>query len=285
MIRALVVCLALLTATAAEAASRFSAMTYNIRLDLASEGANAWPYRRKAVASLIAYYAPDLVGMQEVLHHQKDALETDLPDYAFVGVARDDGARAGEYSPIGYRRERYRLVQSGTFWLSPTPDRPSKGWDAAYPRIVTWARLRDRNDGRFVLAVNTHLDHVGAVARLESARLIRRWLGANHRRAEALVLLGDFNGPPSSPAHAAITARGPGALRDTLAISRRPHFGPPGTFNGFKIEQAPDSPIDHIFVGSGIVVLRHATLTQHDGGRLPSDHYPVLADLCTGPGC
>lgn len=276
-----------LPAAAKERADRFSAMTYNIRLDLASDGDNAWPHRRGAVTGLVGYYSPDLIGMQEVLLHQKQAIEADLPRYIFVGVARDDGKEQGEFSPLGFRRDRFTLVASGTFWLSPTPDAPSRGWDAALPRIASWARLKDRSSRLTLLAVNTHFDHVGKEARLESARQLRRWIGANRRRGETVVLMGDFNSPVDSPPHDAITgpAPGPAALHDTLAISRTPHFGPLGTFTGFDIERNDPSPIDHIFVNEGTTVLRHATLTQQTGGKLPSDHYPVLADLCVGRGC
>ncbi|WP_432770245.1 MAG: endonuclease/exonuclease/phosphatase family protein [Sphingopyxis sp.] len=274
-----------LPAAAKERADRYSAMTYNIRLDLASDGDNAWPHRRAAVTALVAYYAPDLVGMQEVLLHQKQAVEADLPGYAFVGVARDDGKDQGEFSPLGYRRDRFALLASGTFWLSPTPGVPGKGWDAAYPRVATWARLLDPAARRSLLVVNTHFDHVGTVARLESARQIRRWIAANRKRGETAMLMGDFNSPTASPAYAAIVDPGAGVLHDTLAISRTPHFGPPGTFTAFKIAQAEPAPIDHIFVSNDAAVLRHATLTQQAGGKLPSDHYPVLADLCVGAGC
>lgn len=274
-------------AAAKERADHYSAMTYNIRLDLASDGDNAWPHRRSALTSLVAYYAPDFVGMQEVLLNQKQGVEADLPAYQFVGVARDDGRDKGEFSPLGFRRDRFALVASGTFWLSPTPDVPGKGWDAAYPRVASWARLRDKASLRMLLVVNTHFDHVGTTARLESARQIRRWITDQRKRGETVVLMGDFNSPAYSPAHAAITdaAAGQIALHDTLVISRTPHFGPLGTFTGFKIEQNEPSPIDHIFVSDGVAVLRHATLTQQTGGRLPSDHYPVLAELCVGTGC
>lgn len=272
-------------AAAKERADRYSVMTYNIRLDLASDGDNAWPHRRAALTGLIAYYAPDLVGMQEVLPHQKLAVEADLPGYQFVGVARDDGKDKGEYSPLGFRRDRFALIASGTFWLSPTPAFPGNGWDAAYPRVASWARLKDKAAKRSLLVVNTHMDHVGTTARLEGARQIRRWTASQRQPGETLVLMGDFNSPTSSPAYAAIVEPGPGALRDTLTISRTPHFGPLGTFTAFKIEQVEPAPIDHIFVSDDVAVLRHATLTQQTGGRLPSDHYPVLADLCVGRGC
>jgi endonuclease/exonuclease/phosphatase family metal-dependent hydrolase len=285
LLLALLAALLTMSATAKERADRFSAMTYNIRLDLVSDGDNAWPHRRGAVTGLIAYYAPDLVGLQEVLLHQKQAVEADLPGYAFVGAARDDGQAKGEFSPLGFRRDRFALVASGTFWLSPTPDMPSKGWDAALPRIASWARLKDKGSRLTLLAVNTHFDHVGTAARLESARQLRRWIGANRKRGETVVLMGDFNSMADGAAYTAIIEAGTDALHDTLTISRTPHFGPLGTFTGFKIDEVAASPIDHIFVSDGVAVLRHATLTQQTGGKLPSDHYPVLADLCVGTGC
>jgi endonuclease/exonuclease/phosphatase family metal-dependent hydrolase len=281
----LVAALVMQPAAAKERADRYSAMTYNIRLDLASDGDNAWPNRRSALTGLVAYYAPDLVGMQEVLPHQKQAIEADLLAYHFVGVARDDGKDKGEFSPVGFRRDRFTLIASGTFWLSPTPAAPGKGWDAAYPRVASWARLQDKAARRSLLVVNTHMDHVGTTARLEGARQIRRWIESQRKAGETVVLMGDFNSPTGSPAYDAITAVGPGALHDTLTISRTPHFGPLGTFTAFKIEQVEAAPIDHIFVGNDVAVLRHATLTQQTGGRLPSDHYPVLADLCVGKAC
>jgi len=274
-----------LPAAAKERADHYEAMTYNIRLDVASDGDNAWPHRRSALTALVAYRAPDFVGMQEVLQHQKQAVEADLAAYQFVGVARDDGKEKGEYSPLGFRRDRFTLVGSGTFWLSPTPDTPSKGWDAALPRIATWARLHDRTAKRNLLVVNTHFDHIGEVARQESARQIRRWIDGQRKPGETAVLMGDFNSPATSNPYAAIIGPGKGALRDSRTISRTPHYGPLGTFTGFKIAQMDPSPIDHIFVSDDVTVLRHATLTDQNGGKLPSDHYPVVADLCVGKGC
>ncbi|WP_447931339.1 endonuclease/exonuclease/phosphatase family protein [Sphingopyxis fribergensis] len=274
-----------LPVAAKERADHYEAMTYNIRLDLASDGDNAWPHRRSALTALVTYQAPDFVGMQEVLQQQKQAVEADLPAYQFVGVARDDGKEKGEYSPLGFRRDRFTLVGSGTFWLSPTPDTPSKGWDAALPRIATWARLHDRSAKRILLVVNTHFDHIGEVARQESARQIRRWIDGQRKAGETAVLMGDFNSPATSNPYAAIVEAGKGALRDSRTISRTPHYGPLGTFTGFKIAQMDPSPIDHIFVSDDVTVLRHATLTDQNGGKLPSDHYPVVADLCIGKGC
>lgn len=178
--------------TAEAAAVPIRAMTFNIRLDTAADGPNAWPHRQDMVADLIRYEAPDVVGLQEVLLHQKEMLEGALADYSFVGVGRDDGAETGEFSPLGWRTDRFDLVDSGTFWLSPTPELPGKGWDAAYPRIATWAMLRDRGSGQLIRVLNTHFDHVGFRAKLESAAALAQWVG---RENMPTIVLGDFNSP------------------------------------------------------------------------------------------
>lgn len=273
---------ALCGAAHAEDVATIRAMSYNIRLDTDADGANAWPHRRAALSGLMRFYAPDIFGMQEVRLHQRDQLAADLADYVFLGFGRDDGREGGEFSSLAYRRDRFRLIAQGGFWLSPTPDRPSRGWDAAYPRIVTWARLRDRHSRRTILALNTHWDHVGLEARLASGRLIRDWIEAERTACESVLLLGDFNAAPSEASHQVLTQSG--ALLDSRSASETPPFGPPGTFNGFDIMRADAAPIDHILVSRGVRVVRYGVLTQHDSGRLPSDHYPVLADI-VAPRC
>lgn len=257
------------------------AMSYNIRLDLASDGANAWPYRREMVAALIRREAPDLLGMQEVLYGQKTDLDRALPEYRLVGVGRDDGKEKGEYSPLAFRRDRFELVDSGTFWLSETPAVPGKGWDAAYPRIATWALLRDRRSRRSIRVVNTHFDHVGVVARRESAAQLLRWLKQGASAKLPTILIGDFNSTPDDPGYKLLATPASG-LRDTRLVSRTPAYGPPGTFNAFRIDADAAAPIDHIFVSKRFAVERYAVITQHWGGRLPSDHYPVVVDLALG---
>ena len=149
-------------------------MTFNIRYDTATDGRNAWPNRREAVAGLIRFHRPDILGLQEVQAHQQDWLLSSLPGFLAIGVGRDDGKSGGEFSPLFIKRERFELHDSGTFWLSTTPGEPSKSWDAAFPRIATWARLTDRVSGNDYLAVNTHWDHRGEEARIQSANLVRR---------------------------------------------------------------------------------------------------------------
>jgi endonuclease/exonuclease/phosphatase family metal-dependent hydrolase len=264
---------------AGRAGETLRAMTFNIRLDTASDGANAWPYRKDIVSQTIAYHEPDVIGFQEVLLNQKQDLEAALPSYRFAGVARDDGRTKGEFSPLAWKTARFEAVESGTFWLSPTPDTPSKGWDASLPRIASWALLQDRRTGQRIRVLNTHFDHVGEEARRESAAQIAAWAKRYRDAGEAVLVMGDFNAAPSSAPIQILADPGRSGLANTRTISRSPPYGPTGTFTAFDITRNADEPIDHIFVSEGLGVIRHATITQHWGGRLPSDHYPVLADI------
>lgn len=254
-------------------------MTYNIRLDLASDGPNAWPNRRAMVATLIRHEEPAVLGMQEVLLHQKTDLEAALPGFAFVGGARDDGREKGEFSPLAFRRDRFTLLGSGTFWLSPTPDQPGKGWDAAYPRVATWALLRDTRSGARLAVLNTHFDHVGSIARASSAAMITDWAGGRIAAGWQVIVLGDFNAAPSSAPMQHLANFDRSGLRLARSVSVAPPYGPAGTFNGFKIDADAPEAIDHVLVSETVTVLRHATVAQHWGGRLPSDHYPVVTDI------
>lgn len=271
----LAACATLPKSPASETA-QLTAMTFNIRLDVASDGPNAWPHRKAMVAEVIRHEAPDLIGMQEVLLHQKRDLEVALPHYAFAGVARDDGVEAGEFSPVGWRRDRFEMLEAGTFWLSPTPHVPGKAWDAAYPRIASWVFLRDKVSGRQLRVLNTHFDHVGTAARLNAARMIADWVAKDDT---PVIVMGDFNVSAGSEPYKVLATTRQSGLADARSITRTPPYGPPGTFTGFDIAAAPDRPIDHIFVTEDFAVDGFAVLTQHWGGRLPSDHYPVVAKM------
>jgi len=252
------------------------AISYNIRLDLASDGANAWPYRRDNLIGQVEIIRPDIIGMQEVLPKQRREIAAALPGYEFVGVARDDGKDAGEYSPLGIDKSEFQIVESGTFWLSPTPDRPSLGWDASYKRIATWARLRHRKSGTSVLALNTHWDHRGLVARRESGALISSWIARNRKPGDHLLLLGDFNAPLTEESMAALKS---GGLVDSRSAASSATGGDV-TFNGFQILPGDAArAVDHILVDPVWKVRRHATIAQHFDGRVASDHFPVVADL------
>ncbi len=257
--------------------SALNVATYNLRLNLASDGPNAWPQRRAAVQALIRYHSFDLFGTQEGLPEQIRDLEQ-LSEFGRVGVGRDDGRAAGEHSALFYRRDRLQLLAHGDFWLSPTPEVPSMGWDArCCKRLATWARLRDTRSGRTLSVVSAHFDHEGVVAQRESAQLLLRWVAAQRvsHPDDAVIALGDFNLTPDSAPIVAMRA----AMNDSRLVSLTPPYGPAASFNDFKFGTAPSTLIDYIFVGPRIRVLRHAVLTDSDGTRYPSDHFPVLSRI------
>jgi len=256
-------------------------MTFNIRYDEPADGANAWPFRKEMAAGTISFHRVDIAGLQEVLASQLKDLQDLLPEYVWVGVGRDDGKAAGEHNPIFFLRDRFRLLESSTFWLSAQPDNPGiKGWDAACPRVVTWVRLKDLWTGETLVAFNTHFDHVGARARSESAALV---LSAIRRVAgkAPVVLTGDFNCTREDPGYRTLVAAAGTAplLRDARDASLHTPFGPSFSFNGFRMDPRTGLPIDHIFVGPSIPVLRAGILPGWWDGRFVSDHNPVLAEI------
>lgn len=270
---------------ARDAVRTLRVMTFNIRMSTPADGPNAWPLRKELAAGTISFHRPHIVGLQEVLVSQLNDLRELLPEYGWVGVGRDDGKEAGEFNPVFFLKDRFRLLGSSTFWLSEHPDAPGvKGWDAACARVVTWARLRDLWTGDVLVAFNTHFDHVGGRARTESARLV---VSAMERIAAGapVVLTGDFNCTREDEAYRLLISEAGASpfLRDARDASVRPPFGPPASFNGFKAELASGLPIDHIFVGSSMAVLRAGILPAALAGRFVSDHNPVLADIRLAP--
>lgn len=259
-------------------------MTFNIRLNTADDGLNAWPHRKDLVASMIKFYDADIVGLQEAMRNQLDDLSQLLPEYTWFGVSRTDGSidpePDNEFSAILYRKDRLQREKGETFWLSDEPTAVGKaGWDAALPRIVTWALFRDLRNGRSFYHFNTHFDHRGEEARRESARLIRQQVSSLAGDAPVIVT-GDFNAPPESPPYQTITD--PAAkdrLTDAMTVSELPHHGPLSTWSGFTFPGTPGRRIDYIFVKNGVRVLRHAILSDSWSGRFPSDHLPVLAEV------
>ena len=256
-------------------------MTYNIRYDNPGDGINSWEHRKEIVSSLISFHGADIVCIQEGLIQQVRYLQGALNGFTYCGVGRDDGKEAGEYSAIFYRRDIFDLIADSTFWLSPTPSRPSKGWDAALPRIVTWAHFRVRTSGRSFFVFNTHFDHMGEFARRESARLLLSQLPRIAGNEPAIVS-GDFNSTDQDSAYQILVraVAGKVLLKDSYFISRLPHYGVASTFFGFDARtQEAGQRIDFVFVTAGITVLRHGTLTDFSDGRFPSDHLPVLVEL------
>lgn len=272
-----------LTAVAfsADGAEPLRVMSFNIRYANSSDGADAWPQRTELFFDTVNAFAPDLVGFQEVIAVQHDAITVRLSDYAFVGVARDDGKRKGEWSPIGYRKSRFTAVAQGDFWLSETPEAiGSKSWDAAITRICSWVRLRETATGREFILANTHFDHKGVVARQEASRVIstRLPLIAGHLPA---LLTGDLNINEDNPAYAVLTRpTAPGAIRwiDAFRAVHPTRSPEELSFHAFK-GGATGSRIDFIFHTADFTTTAAVIDRTSRAGHYPSDHYPVTAVL------
>ena len=260
------------------AAQTFSTGTYNVRQLNAGDDAkgNGWQRRLPVIASLVRFHDFDIFGAQEVFHSQLEDLLGALPGYGYTGVGRDDGAEAGEYSVVFYKRDRFELLDSGVFWLSEEPETPgSKGWDGACERLATWTVLRDKS-GRELLFINTHLDHVGEQARREGVALLLRRI-ETLRDGRPVILTGDFNAEPSSSVIAHVVADG--TLRSAWDTAPERH-GTAWSFSDFGQLPEEERPlIDYVFCGGGLEVRSCSILPDTLGGGYLSDHAPVEARL------
>lgn len=244
--------------------------TYNIRYANPGDGKDIWPNRRDSVVAFVR--RSDIIGMQEVTEPQFASLRAGLPQFDAYGVGRDDGKSGGEHAPIFYRRDRFEVIDKGTFWLSESPETVGvKGWDAALPRTCTWIHFRDRRSGQELYVANTHFDHRGVNARTESGKLIAQRLRQLPKDLP-IVVMGDFNCLPDSEPYNAIAS----SFADARKVSDSKPTGPTSTWNGFS-EIIPDRIIDHIFVRSIDVshLATHNPKTRE--GRFASDHLPVQA--------
>ncbi|MHC2991841.1 hypothetical protein OB13_09640 [Pontibacter sp. HJ8] len=250
--------------------------TYNIRYDNKSDTANAWHKRLPVLTGMIQFQDFDIFGTQEALHHQVQDLLEHLPGYAHIGVGRDDGKTGGEFSGVFYKKARFDLLKQGTFWLSTTPDKPSKSWDAALPRICTWGQFRDKVSGRTFFFFNTHFDHRGQQARAESVKLILKKIKEIAPKAP-VILAGDFNFDQADENYTTLNKSG--TLQDAYHKAKI-RFAPMGTFNDFKVTDTTQRRIDHIFLTPAFQVQRYGILTfVYGDGKLPSDHFPVVTEL------
>lgn len=259
-------------------------MSFNIRYGTAKDGVNHWDNRREFVVDTIKAYSPDLLGTQETLKFQRDYLAEHLPDYAVLGVGRDDGKDAGEMMALYYRRDRFEELQSGHFWLSETPEViGSKSWDSSLPRMVTWVKLTDRKqpDALPILFFNTHFDHLGGEARRQSALLIRS--KANTYAGKCRVIItGDFNAAENSDPYKALfegTGNNAGPVVDSFRAQHPVASPGEGTFSGFKRSETAGGRIDWIAVSRNWTVIDAQIDRTEREGRTPSDHFPVTAIL------
>ena len=254
--------------------------TFNVRYASSNDGEHHWEQRRERLTALLRSWEPDVLGLQEPLRLQLEDILQALPEYAGVGVGRDDGIAAGEFSPILYRRSRFHLLDSGTFWLSEEPDRPgSRGWGARHARICTWAHLVEHGTEAAFSLYNVHLDHEAQEARERGVEMV---LERIRRRANVapVILTGDFNAWPDNPAMVRVQQFDSPVSKNALAAAKPGDAGA-GTFHGFT-GQAQESPIDYIFVSPEWRVLEGIVM-RGDGLRpFASDHFPVAAILKLG---
>jgi endonuclease/exonuclease/phosphatase family metal-dependent hydrolase len=259
-------------------------MSFNIRFGTANDGANHWNVRQEFLVETIREFRPDLLGTQETLGFQRDYLAKHLEGYDHLGVGRDDGKEAGEMMAIYWKRERFEKLDSGHFWLSETPETvASKSWDTSLPRMVTWVKLKDRRQPAAlpILWYNTHFDHRGEQARLESAKLIRQRALASAADA-LLVVTGDFNAGEASPPYAALFAPvepGQPQIIDTYRHVHSQRSDQEGTFSGFDATATSGARIDWIAVCDRWQIISAAIDRTQKDGRSPSDHFPVTAVL------
>ncbi len=255
-------------------------MTFNIRYDNPGDGESAWPKRKNFAMEVMDSFSPDFLGLQEALGHQCRDVRRGLKGYRWFGVGREDGDKKGEYAPIFYKRKEWNLMKSGHFWLSPTPNEPSKGWDAALPRILTWGLFEHKNSRLQYYVFNTHFDHRGEQARYESVLLIREQI-KSIAGEDPFVLMGDFNFHTQSKPYLAMTSsRTDYGIIDGRVISNEQPQGPRGTFSGFLVkDDLPLKQIDHIFVDKNSQVSSFEIVCKSRNGRYPSDHFPVVASV------
>ena len=247
-------------------------LTLNVRVDVPADAPHTWEARRPLIRDFLETLKPDLVGLQEALEHQLQGLLADNPDFAAVGVGREDGQSRGEFSAILYRKDRFHLTASDTFWLSDTPETPgSRSWGNHYTRICTWARFTSKGGRNPFYLFNTHLDHESQEARAKSAVLILKRMAAREDAASPVILTGDFNAGESNPAIIRLRSD----LIDTFRSVHSDAFEV-GTFHGFSDEVQPDK-IDFIFVSPEIRVTSATIHRPRPDGRYLTDHEPVSA--------
>jgi len=284
-------------------AQQLTVATYNLRNDNNKQDAaqgDGWQQRLPIAAGLIRFHGFDIFGTQECLHHQLEGLKQALPGFAYTGSGRDDGKQAGEYSAIFYNTTKFKLLDHGDFWLSENTTEPNKGWDAVLPRICSWAKLQLKENGKTLYFFNVHFDHVGKIARKESAKLILqkvKELAGNH----TAILTGDFNVDQHSDSYQVL--EGSSILQDAYEVADF-KYANNGTFNAFNPNSKTESRIDHVFLTTDFQVQKYGVLTDtyrsplkdkeeaYTSGnfprevslkdfraRVPSDHFPVMVVL------
>jgi endonuclease/exonuclease/phosphatase family metal-dependent hydrolase len=253
--------------------------TYNLRYINKNDSinGNGWHMRSPAIIALIRFHDFDVFGTQEGYKNQLDDITDALPQYVYYGRGRNDGKDKGEHSAIFYKKDKFKLLDKGDFWLSQTPDKPSLGWDATCcNRICSWVYLQDKKSGKKFYFFNAHFDHQGVQARQESSKLVLQKIKEIAGKAPALFT-GDLNGSQSSDWYKAIVNSG--LLKDTYFQVKYPYANN-ASFNGFGATKSDNNEIiDHIFISDDFAVKKWGLLTDTYHGKYPSDHFPVVAEI------
>ena len=245
-------------------------MSYNIRLGSADDKTNSWALRYTATEEMLKDQAPDVFGVQEALVYQVAFIE-DICGYESVGVGRENGKKEGEHMSIFWNKKTVKMLKWGTFWLSETPEKPSKGWDAECFRTATWALMKDKKTGKKFYFVNTHLDHKGKEAQKNGLKLIVDRIAQINPDGYPMVLTGDFNMEPDNSNLAELDSKMQSARK--IAAKTDSH----DTFNGWGRGKGI---IDYIYVSGFGSCPEYQTITKRYADRkFVSDHYPVCAKL------
>jgi len=255
-------------------------MSFNIRWNSPNDGINIWDNRKDMAADVFMDYKIDIAGLQEVTKVQLDDLNDRLPDYAYIGVGRNDGKSGGEHCPIYYKKNNLTLLEHGTQWLSETPDViGSKGWDAALPRIFTWGKFKNNTNEEIFYFINTHFDHRGKLARLQSSTLLMSKVSELTNGKSVIIITGDFNYTKDSDGYSIMTStENKISFNDTKEITQTPFTGRPNSSTGFR-EREVSRIIDYIFVSEGIKTKKYDILAIKKDSVYVSDHYPVFSTI------
>lgn len=255
-------------------------MTFNIRFGTANDGINHWDNRRELVIDTITKHSPDILGLQEALNFQVDYIAKNIPEYHVYYVCRDNGDKEGESCAIFYDKDRFKLKNSGTFWFSDTPSKPSAHWGNKHLRICSWVRLENKVDGMGFYIYNLHLDHISQNSREKSTVLLANKI-SQRKHKDPYVVMGDFNMSLGNPGMKYLLKIDTDTSYPQLISAwHSKHSQLPDTRTGHGFKGITEgSAIDHILVEEKTSIINADIDQQPVNGKYPSDHYPVTASV------
>ena len=269
------VILLLIVSWSSSSAQTVRIITYNIRYNDNKDDVNSWSNRKMHVCNLLRFHEPDIFGLQEAFYKQLTDVSLQLPRYDHVGVGQMDGRVLGEYAPIFYDSRKFQLKKQGWFWLSETPNIPSRGWEAASNHICTYVWLEDYDKRRSFWIFNTQLDQISLEAQANSVKLIMQKIDSLNTKNDPVILMGDFNMTPDTKP----IERLENVFFDSRKVTQEAPYGPVGTHSGFNIDNDLKKRLDYFFVQGKIEVKKYGVLTDSYDHRYPSDHLPVLIEV------